>query len=148
MSSLISRISLSSISRAGRLPPVVVTVRLVSDRIWFTWRSSCSVESRSSSVIGCLRPRSTEPTGDVVLGQLLAGVGEDLERRPDLDEVAGSVVAHREEGRPVAAQPLLLAARQCEPGLAPEVVLDLLPDRRPLERLLDDLIDGGAALDA
>src|SRR5580765_8578733 len=101
MSSLISRISWSSVSRAGRAAPVVVTVREVSARIALTWRWIWSLVRRSSSVMGCL-PRSAEPAGYVVLGELLARVREDLERVAHLDEIARSIVTHREECRAVA----------------------------------------------
>src|SRR5436190_5228603 len=193
MLSLISRISWSSVSRAGRPPPVVVTVRLLSARIALTCCWTWSSVSRSSAML-CLPPRSAEPTGHVVLGQLLSGVREDLERIAYLDEVALAIVAEREERRPVAhpgrllhvvghdhdrdaraevvdqtldlqcrdrverrarlvhqddrriggqrpsdAQTLLLAAGQGQPGLLPELVLDLVPEGRPTERRLDDL---------
>src|SRR5947207_7084643 len=108
MSSLISRISRSSVSRAGRgAPPVVVTVRLESARIAETWRSTWSAVrasptgSVSSSVI--VRPsRSAEPARDVIFGQLLAWVREDLERVAHLHEMSGAILGQGEERRPIA----------------------------------------------
>src|SRR4051812_47261674 len=44
---------------------------------------------------------SAEPARDVVLGHLVPGVREDLERRPFLDDVPRSVIVHVHEHGPV-----------------------------------------------
>src|SRR5664280_1575008 len=84
--------------------------------------------------------------GRKLLDQVLDPLGRDrVERRARLvhqDDV-------RVDGdRPGDAEPLLLAAGEREPRLPAEVVLHLVPERRLLQALLDDLVEAGAVGDA
>src|SRR5881227_3530330 len=65
-----------------------------------SWLVTASMRARWSSVMAA--PRSAEPAGHIVLGQLVPRIREDLAGLGLLDEVAGAVGAEREEGRPVA----------------------------------------------
>jgi hypothetical protein len=74
----------------------------------------------------------------------------DLQRRDRVERRAWLV--HEDHGRirgerPGDAQTLLLAARQGEARLLPEVVLHLVPERRLLQRRLDDLVELRLVLD-
>src|SRR4029079_5698818 len=168
-----------------------------SRMISLIWRVTASVVGRSFGVAIAVIPLSAEPTGHAVLGQLVLRVGEDVRRPAHLDEVAGAVVAHREERGGVAdagrllhvvshdddrvvlaelahqllapegrdrverrrrlvhqdhlgvdreragdAQPLLLPAGERHP-VRLELVLDLVPERRPAEAPLGDLVEVG-----
>src|SRR3954467_9821404 len=65
-----------------------------------SWRVTASMRARWSSLMAA--PRSAEPAGHVVLGQLVPRIGEDLARLRLLDEIAGPVGPQREERGPVA----------------------------------------------
>src|SRR5438094_9916258 len=74
-------------------------------------------------------PRSSEAPRHVVFCQLLFRVGEDIDRVADLDEVAGAILAHREEGRLVGHPRRLLP------------VVGHVDDRVLLTTLRDQLLD-------
>src|ERR1043165_1471127 len=68
--------------------------RTARSRVWST-RSAMAASSRFSSAISrskCLiwlmMASSPAPAGDVVLGLLLAGIGEDLQGAVELDQLA------------------------------------------------------------
>src|SRR5664279_5860332 len=104
--SLISRSARSRASRAGCGPPPVVRLTLSAwSRMSPSWRSIWvrgSGAQRVSSAIVVVLPGSAEAARDVVLGEALVRVREDLHRVADLDEVAGPILAHREERGAVA----------------------------------------------
>src|SRR5215217_4149006 len=118
-----------------------------------------SSSTKAWRVSGMCRPLPELPR-DVLLGPRILRVGEDLVGLAVLDQAAGSALAEHERGvvgharrllhvvredhvgldrdRPRDAQPLLLAARQPDPG-RPQAILDLLPQAGAAQRHLDPL---------
>jgi len=63
-------------------------------------------------------PRSAEAAGDVILGQLVAGVGEDLRRVTHLDQVAEVEVGVRWDTRAACCIECVTDADRCSSGAA------------------------------
>src|SRR4029453_8400208 len=95
MRSTASRISCSSRSRASRGAGVPDPTG--PDAWWSRSSSWASIEGLPEGSL--IEPPSAEPTGHIVLGQLLLGIGEDLDGGALLHDVTGVILAHVQEDR-------------------------------------------------
>src|SRR5687768_2740969 len=98
--SLISCSCRSSESRAAGTPLAMAPFPAAASSRRSTWPST-AVWSWLSARSVIPPPVLAEPTGDVVLGQLVLRVREDVDGRRRLDDEARAILTHRHEHRGV-----------------------------------------------